>query len=213
MSIVVSTRSHGSVGLGRPSLVGRWPGVLGAVSAWALIGCGAKSEPASAPATSPASSPAAATSASEPAATKPRTDKNDAKKEVVAVAFDVTIDGVQSKIALSKAIVEGRGANAPMSAWSCEPNLGVRVVDFAIGDDPKRKGDAFVASVSVLGFQMAKAGVSREAELSFRRAGEPTLTLAKGTVVFDEGLMSGKASGTTEGGVKVELAWTCETGS
>lgn len=145
MSIVVSTRSHGSVGLRRPSLVGRWPGVLGAVSAWALIGCGAKSEPASSPATSPASAPAAATSASEPAATKPRTDKNDAKKEVVAVAFE--------------------------------------------------------------------AGVSREAELSFRRAGEPTLTLAKGTVVFDEGLMSGKASGTTEGGVKVELAWTCETGS
>lgn len=143
MSIVVSTRSHGSVGLGRPSLVGRWPGVLGAVSAWALIGCGAKSEPAPSPATSPASSPA--TSASEPAAAQPRADKNDAKKEVVAVAFE--------------------------------------------------------------------AGVSREAELSFRRAGEPTLTLAKGTVVFDEGLMSGKASGTTEGGVKVELAWTCETGS
>jgi hypothetical protein len=139
-----------------------------------------------------------------------RTAGRQAVAEPTGVSFEGTLGDAPFSLSLTTALVEARPKGSSLAVWSCIPAMGkASVTDFTIGDDPKRKGEIFVASVAQDGFSRLEPGKEVKAQIQYRRAGEPTPKTIKGAMVWKEGLMSGTANGTHDDGEKVALSWEC----
>ncbi len=129
--------------------------------------------------------------------------------EIQGVSFTLKLGDKTATLELSKAIHAARG-EGPLATWDCTAVVGsVGIVDFAIGDDPARKGDLFVVRVERSGFSRFVPGKAEKARIQIRHAGESTVTGIDATATWNADLLSGVASGQTSDGLEVEARWTC----
>lgn len=171
-----------------------------------LAACGGKPDDA-ATAAAERNAPATPT----PASAAPAPSERAKLPEATGVALTLTRNGTEKALTLSREMVAARPAGSPMAAFSCLAVTGmVTITDFSIGDDPARKGELFSVSVTRTNIESPTAGKVSDARFTYREAGEAPLS-GVGTMVWDEGLQSGSATGKGDNGDTLAVTWKCLT--
>ena len=128
--------------------------------------------------------------------------------EFSGVTFEVVIEGKKEVLSLSDEVLAKRPG--PIATWDCNPQYGiVNFVDFAIAEDPARKGATFVIRVDAAKPEAMRAGTPTDARLSIRRVGEAGLTTARGVATWEPGYGGGRAVAEVGLDFGLEVRWRC----